>query len=1053
MNTPLARLASPTAAVGSRLMHCMPCIVAGLFLGPSFSGQSRAVAAPPPTAAPEQQGPVRFQDELRPLLAVNCLACHNSKTREGGLSLETVATIVAGGDSGPGVVPGKPAESVLLVRAAHRDADADTMPPQGNSVGARSLSTKELELLERWIAEGAAAGSAATARAIDWRPLAAGTGAVVCVDMTVDGRLTAAARGSRVSLFDTIAGTPQGDLIDGAARDDGSVSSQAHRDPIGALAFSPDGNTIATGSFRTIKLWKRMAPRIAVLADTAAATATAVSPDGAHIAFGMPDGKVAVVEVKSGKPIRVQTIHEAPIASIAFAPDGATLFSLAASGNVAATTVTDGVTTGRLARPAGTTTLAVLDTGRIVTAEPDGVLRVWALPLPVPPPPEVTASTNSVPISVPMKELIGPQQPIAALCVVPTMPGHLVAGGGDGKARLWDANAGAVVREVDHGGSIAALAVRPDGSRLATAGTVPGMKLWSLADGKLVAATQGDVRLMRRAAAADLRIAVDKQDVESGKARVAAAEKAIKDAADEKQKAIAAVAAAEKLLGEKTAAVDAAEKGNNEAKAAVGAAQAEVASATEAHAAAVLAQAAATAAAAAAAESLAAFTKAGGASPAADALNATKAAATAATTAKSAAEAAVVQAAAQIERGKAMIPEAEKKVTAAAAVVAKAQDERTRADKALVSAKQAVEFVAMREGQTQGELPKRQTELHTLEGQLAADTAARGALEKDVKASARPLTALAFSRDGQWLAGSGLDGFLSIAGGTDGGLRDTYEAARPAGAGPPVMLSWSDGRLLVAGAGSPAATWDVREAWTLERTIGGESTPAANDDDPGGPPIGTVMSLAFSPDGRLLASGSGRASRNGEIKLWNMENGMLFRALPQPHADTVMTLAFSSRGDLLASGATDRFVKVHTVGDGNLIRSFEGHAGHVLALSWQANGQRLASAGADQSIRIWDMATGGLQRTITGPKKELTGARFLGVSDELVASAADPLVRIYNVGNGSVVREFGGASDFVHALATAANVVAAGGQDGKVRLWNIADPKLIHTLDPSPARP
>jgi len=1051
MNNPLARLASHTAAVGSRLMHCLPCIVAGLFLGPSFSGQSRAVAAPPATLAPEQRGPIRFQDELRPLLAVNCLACHNSKTKEGGLSLETVATIVAGGDSGPGVVPGKPAESILLVRAAHRDADADTMPPQGNSVGARSLSPKELELLERWIAEGAAAGSAATARPIDWRPLAAGTGAVVCVDMTVDGRLTAAARGSRVSLFDTIAGTPQGDLIDGAARVDGSVSAQAHRDPIGALAFSPDGNTIATGSFRTIKLWKRMAPRIAVLADTAAATATAVSPDGAHIAFGMPDGKVAVVEVKSGKSICVPTIHEAPIASIAFAPDGATLFSLAASGHVAATTVTDGVTTGRLPRPAGTTTLAVLDAGRLVTAEPDGVLRVWALPLP--PPPEATASTNAVSISVPIKELIGTRQPIAALSVVPTMPGHLVAGGGDGKARLWDANAGAVVREVDHGGSIAALAVRPDGSRLATAGTVPGMKLWSLADGKLVAAAQGDVRLMRRAAAADLRIAVDKQDVESGKARVAAAEKAIKDAADEKQKAVAAVAAAEKLLGEKTAAVDAAEKGKSEATAAVGAAQAEVALATEAHAAAVLAQAAATAAAAAAAESLAAITKAGGASSAADAVNATKAAATAATTAKSAAEAAVVQAAARIERGKAMIPETEKKVTAAAAVVAKAQDERTRADKALVSAKQAVEFVAMREGQTQGELPKRQTELHTLEEQLAADAASRGALEKDVKASARPLTALAFSRDGHWLAGSGLDGFLSIVGGTDGRLRDTYEAARPAGAGPAVMLSWTDGRLLVAGAGSPAATWDIREAWTLERTIGGESTPAASDDDAGGPPIGTVMSLAFSPDGRLLASGSGRASRNGEIKLWNMENGMLTRALPQPHADTVMTLAFSSRGDLLASGATDRFVKVHRVADGNPIRSFEGHAGHVLALSWQANGQRLASAGADYSIRIWDMATGGLQRTITGPKKELTGARFLGVSDELVASAADPLVRIYNVGNGAVVREFAGTSDFVHALATAANVVAAGGQDGKVRLWNIADAKLLHTLEPAPATP
>lgn len=1046
---PLSRLVIPPGAFGTRFMHRLPCLVAGLLLGPSFSGHARSAAAPPPPTAPEQRGPVRFQDELLPLLAANCLACHNSKKREGGLSLETVATIVAGGDSGPGVVAGKPAESILLARAAHRDADADTMPPQGNSVGARSLSSTELELLERWIAEGAAAGSAAKSRPIDWRPLPAGTGAVVCVDMTADGRLTAAARGSRVSLFDTISGAPQGDLVDEAAGDDGSVTGRAHRDSIAALAFSPDGNTIATGSFRTVKLWKRMAPRMAVLADTAAATCAAVSPDGAWIAFGMPDGKMAVVEAKSGKPIRVQKIDEAPIASLAFAADGATLFSLAASGNVAATTVTDGATTGRLSRPVGTTTLAVLDAGRIVTAETDGVLRVWALPLPVPSLPEAAPAVNSVPI----KELIGPKQPIAVLAVVPAMPGHLVAGGGDGKARLWDTNAGAIVREVDHGGSIVALAVRPDGSRLATAGTTPGMKLWNLADGKPVAAIQGDVRLARRLATADLRINVDKQNVESGKARVAAAEKAIKDATDEKQKSLAAVDAAEKSLGEQTAAVGVAEKGEHEANAALVAARAEVASATEAHAAAVRAAAAMTASAASATESLAALTKEGGSPPAADALDAAKAALTAATTAKSAAEAEVARAAARIASAQGIIPEAEPKATAAAAAVAKAREERNRAEKALASAKRAVEFVVTLEGQTLGELPKRQAELRTLEQQLAADAVARGVIEQEVQASSRPLTALAFSRDGRWLAGSGLDGVLSIAGAADGGLRDTYDAARPAGAGPPVMLSWVDGRLLVAGAGSPAATWDVREAWTLERTIGGESTPAVNDDDPGGPPIGTVTSLAFSPDRRLLASGSGRASRTGEIKLWNVDNGLLFRALPRPHADTVMALAFASRGDLLASGATDRFVKVHAVGDGEAIRSFEGHTGHVLALAWQADGQRLASAGADNSLRIWDMETGGLQRTITGPRKELTGARFVGVSHELVASAADPLVRVYDVRSGAVVREFRGAGGFVHALATAANVVAAGGQDGKLRLWNIVDAKLLHTLEPAPARP
>jgi WD40 repeat protein len=1022
----------------------VPCMVVGLAWVAGFVTPPRAAAEPLPVAAPDRKDAVRFQDEVLPFLAANCVACHNAKTKEGGLSLETVATILAGGDSGPGVVVGKPAESVLMVRAAHRDADADTMPPQGNSVGGRNLSPQELGLLERWIAEGAVAGSAMTARPIEWRQLPPGTGAVVSVDVTTDGRLTAAARGSRVSLFDTVSGTPLFDLVDAAASGDGPAAAQAHRDPIGAIAFAPAGDRIATGSFRTIKLWKRVSPRIAPLADTAAATAVAVSPDGTHAAVGLPDGTVAMVDLASGRTAHVYAIHTAAIVGLAFAPDGATLYSSAASGAVAATTLADGATTGRLARPAGTAALAVIDAGRLATAEPDNVVRVWALPLPAPP----AAGAEAPAAPTPAKELAGATQPVTALAVVPTMPGHLVAGGGDGKARLWNADAGSVVREIDHGGAIAALAVRPDGSRMATAGTMPGLKLWNLADGKLVTEVKGNVRLARRLAAADLALAVDRQNLDFGKGRVTAAEKDVTDAAEERKKSGEAVAAAEKSLGEKTAAVAAAEKAKGEADAAVAAAQAAVPLATEAHAAAVKAQASATATAEAATASLAASTKAGNDPAAGESLNESLKAV------KAAADAAVAQMAAQIERAKAKVSEVEKKATEAATARTKAQEEHMRADTALTSAKRAVEFAESRDKKAQEELPKRKTEAESLEKALAAATEARGALEKETNESARPATAVAFSRDGHWLMGLGVDGRLAVAGAADGGLRDTFEAARPVGAaGPPGMLASTGGRLLVAGANAPAATWDVGESWSLERTIGGESTPAASDDDAGGPPIATVTALAFSPDGTLLASGSGRASRSGEIKLWNVENGMLARVLPLPHTDTVMALAFSKRGDLLASGAADRFVKVHAVADGSPVRSFEGHTGHVLSVSWQAHGRRIASAGADNAVKIWDMVTGEQQRTITGPKKEATGVRFVGATDELITSAGDPLVRIYNVTNGAVVRDFGGAGDFVQTLAAAPTLVAVGAQDGKVRLWNLADAKALHTVEPAPARP
>lgn len=1020
----------------------MAVIVAAGLASMPWLAPPRVGATELPIAMPERIEPVRFQTEILPMLAANCVACHNARQQEGGLSLETVAAIVAGGDSGPAVIAGEPDSSVLLVRAAHLDPDADTMPPQGNSIGGRSLTPEELGLLARWIAEGAAAGPATTAGPIAWRPLPPGTGPVLAVDVTADGRLTAAARGNRVSLFDTVSAAEVGGLVDDAVTVAADAIGAAHRDPLGALAFSPAGDRLATGSFRTIKVWRRTPPRIAPLPETDAATAVAVAATGDRVAFGLPDGGIVLIAADTSAVVARFAVHDTAVTGLSFADEDATLYSIAASGGVAATRVTDGIITGRLARPAGTVAIARLDAGRLVTAEPDHVVRIWSLPLP-------PADADPSAAVQPLAELAGVEQPLAAVVAVPGLPAHLLAGGSDGMARLWNADDGSVVRTFEHGGAITALAVRPDGSRLATAGSIPGVKVWNLTDGSLVAEPQGDVRLSRRLAAADLELDVDRQDVEFAKAQVAATEKDVTDAGDEKTKAAEAVIAAEKALAEKTEAVAAAERAKAEAGVAVEAARAAVPLADEAHDAAMKAQAAATAVVETTATSLAAYVKAGG-----EAAAPLEAAVAAAQAAKEAAAAAVAQAAAQIERAKGRIPEVEKLATDAATAVTKAGEERGRAETTLTSARRAVEFAEARVARTQDDLPRRQAELASAEQRLAADTHGRTILERHHAASRRPVTAVAFTPDGSRLAALETDGRLALIGGADGGIREVLDAARPTGGSASRgMVGFVGPRLVVAGAGATATAWDLSERWELERTIGGEATPPAADDEPGGPPVGIVTALAFSADGAVLASGSGRASRSGEIKLWDVANGLLARTIVTAHSDTVMALAFSRRGDLLASGAADRFVKVHSVEDGSLVRSFEGHTGHVLGVAWQAHGRRIASAGADNAVKVWDMITGEQQRTITGPKKEVTGVRFVAATDELVAAAGDPLVRLYNVGNGAVVREFGNAGEFVQALAASPSLVVVGGQDGRVRLWNLGDATPLHTIEVVPARP
>ncbi len=100
-------------------------------------GRAAADETPIPIAEIKRDTPVDFEKEILPVLTKSCLACHNANTAESSLVLETPQTIAKGGDSGPAVVPGKSAESRLLVVAAHQDEPL--MPPPDNEVDAVAL--------------------------------------------------------------------------------------------------------------------------------------------------------------------------------------------------------------------------------------------------------------------------------------------------------------------------------------------------------------------------------------------------------------------------------------------------------------------------------------------------------------------------------------------------------------------------------------------------------------------------------------------------------------------------------------------------------------------------------------------------------------------------------------------------------------------------------------------------------------------------------------------------------------------------------------------------
>src|SRR6185369_1665079 len=248
----------------------------------------------------------------------------------------------------------------------------------------------------------------------------------------------------------------------------------------------------------------------------------------------------------------------------------------------------------------------------------------------------------------------------------------------------------------------------------------------------------------------------------------------------------------------------------------------------------------------------------------------------------------------------------------------------------------------------------------------------------------KPIRALAFSPDNLTLATDGDDQAIHTWS-ADTGV--PFETFRGHTAAVSAVTFTGAGSLASAAADQSTTVWDVNAGWTLERAIG------TGDSD--SPLIDRVNAVGFSPDGQLLATGSGEPTRSGEIKLWHVADGSLALEFKNVHSDAVFTLDFSPDAKYLASGAADKFAKVSEVASGKVVKSFEGHTHHVLGVGWKQDGRALASAGADNVIKVWDFITGermkaagsGANLLTTGFTKEVTSIRFIGASDHLLVTS------------------------------------------------------------------
>ncbi len=228
-----------------------------------------------------------------------------------------------------------------------------------------------------------------------------------------------------------------------------------------------------------------------------------------------------------------------------------------------------------------------------------------------------------------------------------------------------------------------------------------------------------------------------------------------------------------------------------------------------------------------------------------------------------------------------------------------------------------------------------------------------------------------------------------------------------------------------------------------------------------------VSSVAWSPDGRYIASGGGHpplsigspfgsyvvGSNDTTVQVWDASTGTC-KTTYLDHTDFIGSVAWPPDGKYIASGSGDGTVQIWDATTGNLRLTYKGHlrtgfsqawSGNevVYSLAWSPDGKHIASGGDKKTIQVWDATTGNLRLTYKGHRRAVNAVAWSPDGNSITSGSSDKTVQVWNVPTGNLRLIYKGHSSRVNTIAWSPDgqFIASGGGDGMgkeqaMHLWD-----------------